>query len=61
MNLIKRIKTLWRLSGLEATYKDGDKITVDFNSLIEKEPRMATIIKRTSPTEDFLNNVNKNE
>jgi len=60
MNLIKRIKTLWRLSGLEATYKD-DKITVDFNSLIEKEPRMATIIKRTSPTEDFLNNVNKNE
>jgi len=60
MNLIKRIKTLWRLSELEATYKD-DKITVDFNSLIEKEPRMATIIKRTSPTEDFLNNVNKNE
>lgn len=62
MNLIKRIKNIWRLSGLNVTYNEGKKVfSVESPALVEEsKPRLAQIIKRKTPAEEFLKE-NNNE
>lgn len=62
-SLIKRIKTLWKLSELQITETETEKgidITYIPKVSIEK-PKMAQIIKRTTPVQDFLKEAKENE
>lgn len=57
MNLIKRIKNLWRLSGMD--FHDNEMQT-RFNNFIDKTKdeyvhKQPIIIKRTTPVDKFLN------
>lgn len=57
MNLIKRLKNLWRLSEIEL--KRGEISLAQFHNIVDKvnkieKPKMAQIIKRNNPVEDFL-------
>ena len=66
MTLRKRIKNLYYLSGLDYIgnpSKDkvitGARILENLEKLRLEKPRMATIIKRTTPVEEFMNKVNE--
>jgi hypothetical protein len=53
-SLIKRIKTLWKLSQLEITETEKG-INIDYIPKVSAEkPKMAQIIKRNNPVQDFL-------
>lgn len=61
MSLLKRIKTLWRLSACEiGTAKEDLPVGTKVSMIVEKPKRMAQIIKRESSSEKFLRE-NKNE
>jgi hypothetical protein len=61
MNLIKRLKTLWALSSVntDTVLPNVYKGKYETYSL-DNKPRMAQIIKKNTPTEEFLKK-NKNE
>ncbi len=63
MNLLRRLKTLWVLSGwdIQKNKKEG-AFTIDGilrPQIPEEKPRMAQIIKRKDPIEDFLKKTNE--
>lgn len=51
MNLLQRLKNLWKLSEVEVTIKD-DKLTV--LPKVQKKPHMAQIISRRDPIKEIL-------
>lgn len=58
MKLTQRLKNLWVLSGIEAP--EAKEIAQKAIYKQDKPHKMATIIKRYTPTEEFLKN-NKDE
>ena len=55
MKLISRIKNIIKLSEIEITPQKMEQIT----NIIKEEPRrMAQVIKRTDPVEEFLKKEN---
>lgn len=60
MNLLKRVKNLWRLSEYQVPpvgvkYSEGDLIIPELYTPVEK-PRMAQIIRMKNPLEEVLKN-----
>lgn len=60
MTWIKRLKNLWKLSEWELSSKQIEDLHENGRKFapLTKAPKMAQIIKRNNPVEDFLN---KNE
>lgn len=60
MNIFKRFKNIWKLSEFRPQFDENSLNVVHPNgkvlTLLEKPvQKMAQIIKRTTPTENFLN------
>ncbi len=60
MNIFKRVKNIWRLGEIVEVSDNLKNIDL-FPQKEQETPHPAVIIKRTSPTEDFLNNAKQNE
>lgn len=56
MNLIKRIKNLWRISSIQVIVGDKKPTFEDLVALGHPGPKMAKIIKRTNPIQEVLKN-----
>jgi len=57
MNLLKRLRNIWRLSEWEIdNHGRVTPVGTDISKIIETPPKMAQIIKRQSPAEKFLKN-----
>lgn len=66
MKLIKRLNNLWLLSNFRITKNDKGEVNVFVNNEnetfnIQEKPRMAQIIKRSTPTAEFLKDEPQNE
>lgn len=59
MNIIKRLKYLWRLSRNSLTYKEQVSLHYKDIGFQEKPVKMAQIIKRRNPLKEVLTNEEK--
>lgn len=57
MNLIRRLRNLWKLSGVDPTIERTYELGSENGNAKALKPilRMAQIIKKTTPVQDFLN------
>lgn len=55
MKIIQRLRNIWKLGELE-TPKEGIKYTI---APMNNTVRLAQIIKRTTPVEDFMKKTNE--
>lgn len=57
MKLLQRLRNLYKLSGLDVTYSEDEKVlNIEYHPKEVKsiKPKMAVIIKKTTPSEEFL-------
>lgn len=54
MNLLKRIKNLWNISALHIPKGKEDKIIEGATQENDQVPKLAQIIKRKTPAQEFL-------
>lgn len=59
-NIFKRLKNLWELSNFVITEFDNKSVITKENEklVVTEKPRLAQIIKMSSPVEDFMKNAN---
>ncbi len=58
-NILKRIRAIWRLSGMEIVMTDRKvelKDLLDVTDSLPTPPKMAQVIKRSTPAQEFLKN-----